>query len=370
MSTKKLFIIALIFFIIAGASLVVYNFVLPQGDSGDEKDNGQEKPLNLEIKQVSNKKAFSLTIGEDGQSIKYYLKDNGRVVKSDFDGSSIAVVADVELPELFKATWSPDKKKVISYFKKPEGIKRYSFDYNSQKGVILSENIKSIAFSPSSEKIVYQYINAQDQQNSISVANADTSSWKNIFQTRLENLIVSWPVPDKIYFFDPPSGTKKSSFYSLDYPSGNFKKIISDQFGLATKISPDGQKILYQKTEEGGKNLKLFVSSSEGTGAKELPVATLVEKCAWSLDNQNIFCAVPQKLSQNAVWPDDYSSGGVSVSDDFYFIDSTSGKKTKIAGSSGQQPFDATELTLSPQENYLFFIDRMREFVYNIELKF
>jgi len=369
MPTKKLFIIVLIFFIIASASLVIYNFVLPQNDSGDKTDSGQEKPLSLEIEQVSAKKAFSLAITDDSQGIKYYLKDDGQVVKSNFDGSSLSTVADVKLPELYRAVWSPDKKKVISFFQKPEGIKRYSFDYTLQKGVALSENIKSVAWSPSSEKIVYQYIDGINQQNSITVANADTSNWKIIFQTRLENLVVFWPVPDKIYFFDTPSGNTKGSLYSLGYPSGNFKKIISDQFGLSAIVSPDGRNILYQTTEEGGKNLKLFISSSDGAGAKELPAATLVEKCVWSLDSQNIFCAVPQNLSQNAVWPDNYSAGGVSVKDDFYLIDAATNKKIKIAGSDNQQSFDATELTLSPLEDYLFFIDRVARFVYGLKLK-
>lgn len=369
MPTKKLFIIALIFFVLAGAALVVYNFVLPPNESDNGNNIDNNKPLNLEIDQVSAKKAFSLAITDDGQGIKYYLKDDGQVVKSNFDGASLSVVAEVKLPELFKAEWSPDKKKVISYFKKPEGTKRYSFDYDSKKGVILSENIKSVAWSPSSEKIVYQYINKESQQNDIAVANADASSWKIIFQTRLTDLVILWPVPDKIYFFDSPTSAKKGSLYSLDYPSGNFKKIISDQFALAAKVSPDGQKILYQATEEGGKNLKLYTAKADGNEAKKLSVATLIEKCVWSLDSQNIFCAVPQTLSENAIWPDDYTENRVTVKDDFYFIDSASGKKTKIAGSNNQQSFDATELTLAPQEDYLFFIDRLLGFVYSIKLQ-
>ena len=366
---KKLFIVALIFFLLASSSLVVYNFVLP-GFNKNDRDNGDEKkPLNLEIKQVSDKKAFSLTIDESGQSIKYYLKNDGRVAKSNFDGSSSAVAQNTALPDLYWAVWSPDKKKVLSFFKTPSAVKRYSFDYNSRQGVVLSENIKSAAFSPSGEKIVYQYVKEQNQQNDIAVANADTSNWKIIFQTRLENLVVLWPRPDKIYLLDMPSGAKKGSLFSLSYPAGDFKKIVSDKFGFSAKISPDGQKILYQTTDERGKNLKLFVSDSGGDNESPLPVATLAEKCVWSQDSQNIFCAVPQKLSEFAIWPDDYSGGRITVKDDFYIIDTATNKKTKIAGSSDQQTFDATELTLSPQEDYLFFIDRLAGFVYGIKLR-
>lgn len=368
MNAKKLFFITLAFFILAGSSLVIYNFVLPQNGSGNKDNSNQDRPLNMKIKKVSDKKAFSLAIDHDRQSIKYYLKDNGQLVKSGFNGSNQTIISDIELPELYRAIWSPDRKKVLSYFKKPEGTQRYSYDYETKNSVLLNESVKQTAWSPSGEKIVYQYVKQEDNQNSIAVANADTSNWKIILQTRLNNLIVSWPLPDKIYLHEAPARGVKASLFSLDYPSGNLKKIIADEFGLAAKISLDGQKILYQTTDENGKNLKLLVISSDGS-KKEISTATLVEKCLWSSDSQNIFCAAPQKLSEFAVWPDDYLAGRVSVQDDFYLIDALTGKKTKIAESNDRQSFDAAELTLSPQEDFLFFIDRQTGFIYSLALK-
>jgi len=369
MNAKKIFIIILVLFLLTSGALVVYNFFLKNKDAPAEREAAFPKTeLNLKISVISKEKALALAIGEDNKTIKYYFEENGRVFSSAFDGSSSESLSTNELPDLSEIIWSPDRKKVIGIF---AGItpKKYFYDFRTKKSVLLNESIKSIAWAPSAGKIAYHYETADGRYNNISISNPDGSNWRAVFQTRLTDLVVSWPAADKIYIFNKPSGLTMGSLFAIDPDSGSFTKIFGDLYGLSAIWSPDGQKMIYQTTDEKGKNLKLYVAYSDGSQQKELPLQTLAEKCAWSSDSQTLFCAVPQKLSEYAVWPDDYSLARVFVSDDFYIVNTASLAKTKIAGSGTSQSFDAQDLILSPNGDYLFFINKKGGLVYNIKLE-
>ena len=368
MNAKKIFIIVIVLFLLTSGALVVYNFFLKSKDAPAEREaTFPEEELNLKINPVSQEKAFAPCLGEDNKTVKYYLEENGHVFSSAFDGSGLESLSENELPGLSEIIWSPDRKKVIGIFQSITP-KKYSYDYQTKKSVLLNEGIKSIDWAPSSQKIVYHYETADGQYNNISIANPDGSSWRAIFQTRLTDLVVRWPAPDKIYIFNKPSGQTKGSLFAIDSGSGSFSKILSDLYGLSAKWSPDGQRMIYQATEEKGKNLKLYAAYSDGSQQKELPLKTLAEKCVWSLDSQTLFCAVPVQLSEHAVWPDDYNLGRVAISDDFYIINASSLQKTKIAGSGTTQSFNAQNLILSPNGDYLFFLNKKDGLIYNIKL--
>ena len=369
MNAKKIFIIILVLFLLTSGTLVVYNFFLKDKEAPAQRESTfPEEELNLKINVISQEKIFAPSLGEDNKTIKYYLEGNGRVSSSAFDGDDPQAITENDLPGLSDIIWSPDRKKVIGIFSSITP-KKYFYDYQTKKSVLLNQSIKSIAWAPSSGKIVYHYETADGQYNNISVSNPDGSNWRAVFQTRLTDLIVAWPAADKIYIFDKPSGLTKSSLFAIDPDSGNFAKILSELYGFSVVWSPDGQKMIYQTTDQNGKDLKLYVAYTDGSQQKELPLKTLAEKCVWSLDSQTIFCAVPQQISEFAVWPDDYSLARVSVSDDFYILNTSSLVKTKIAGSDTSQSFDAQNLILAPLGDYLFFVNRKNGLLYNIKLE-
>lgn len=367
MNTKRFFIIALILFILAGGSLVAYNFFLK--DKGGPAPKNGDGELNLKPKLISQERIFAPTISENGQTIKYYAVSNGKVLQSTFDGSDTETISNVSLAGLVKIIWSPDKKKVISFFDKQGTITKYFYNYSTKTNVGLNGSIKGVTWSPDSQKIAYQYQSADGSNNNVSVANPDGTNWKNIFQTRLTDLVMEWPSPGKISARSKPSGTSKGFLFTLNSQSGEFSKVLDNIYGLSVKWSGDGQKLIYQETDKDGKNLKLYSAQSDASQLKEMPLITLPEKCVWSGDNQYIFCAVPQKITENAVWPDDYFMGKIAIRDDFYMVNLATNEKTKIAQSTDEQSFDAQDLLLSPQEDYIFFINRKDGFLYSIKLE-
>ncbi len=179
---------------------------------------------------------------------------------------------------------------------------------------------------------------------------------------------MEWPAKEKISIRTQVSGLAQSLLYVIDSATGDFNKILSDLYGLNIKWSPKADKILYSTTDSRGRNPKLILSDDKGANSKDLKLTGLADKCVWAKDDRTIFCALPQEISQNAVWPDDYYKGLVILEDDIYKINLETGDKIKIIGSSSQFGFDAQDLFLSPKEDYLFFVNRGDGLLYSLKL--
>lgn len=392
MNIKRFFIIAIVLLVLVVGALLIYNFffknpteaqpqespggALPSSPAdrgglgnlsgGDGQSTGNLS--SLKIKPVSQEKVLSASIGEDGQTVKYYAKSSGNVYESDFDGNNLKKISSVSLANLVKALWSPDKQKVIGIFSDNGKIKKYFYDYNTNQSSLLNDNIGYIAWSPDSKKIAYQYSDPTQEQGNISISNPDGTGYKNIFKTRLDNLVVEWPAKDKISIFQPPSGLAQGILYAINSNTGDFTRVLSDLFGLSVKWSPKADKILFSSTNGNGRGPHLTLADETGTHFKELKVSGLADKCVWSKDDKTVLCALPQEMSEYATWPDDYYKGLIILKDDFYKIDLETGQKTKILGSSDTISYDAQELFLSPKEDYLFFINRGDGLLYSLKL--
>jgi hypothetical protein len=398
MNTKKIFIIASIVFVLLVGSILVYNLVIKKTYIGDQTGDGGALPSSspgditgsglptdtiggtgpsgspgvslagLKLKPISSEPVLAPTIGADGKTVKYYVKSNGNVFESNFDGDNKKKISSTNLTNILKIIWSPNKEKVIGIFNENNQPKKYLFDYVSGQTALLGAGLGYISWSPDGKQIAYQYSSATEEQSNISTANPDGTGWKNIFKTRLENLIVEWPIKEKISIRTPVSGLAQGLLYAINSQTGAFTKVLSDIYGLNTKWSPKADKILFSFTSGDGKNPALMLADETGSQTKDLKVAGLVDKCVWSLDDRTVFCALPQEISPNATWPDDYYKGLVIVKDDFYKINLETNERTKITGSSLGTGYDAQELFLSPKEDYLFFINRIDGLLYSLKL--
>ncbi len=396
MNAKKIFIIAAFALALVAGSLAVYNIffssktpsensstnggALPSGEetniaapttSGNAVVTPKKttSPSSLKIKPISKEKIYGATIGVDGKTVKYFSRANGHIFESDFDGLGLKEISSVTLSGLVKAIWSPDKEMVIGVFSDNGDIKKYYYNYSNNQSSLLNSNIGYVGWSPDSKKIAYQFISAASEERTISIADPDGANWKNIFKTRLDDLIVEWPIKEKISLRTQVSGLSQGLLYVIDSTSGDFTRILSDIYGLNVKWSPRADKILYSKTSSYGKNPALMLADEKGALTKDLKLTGLVDKCVWSKDDRTIFCGLPQDMTPNATWPDDYYQGMLALQDDFYKINLETGEKTKILGSTQEFSYDAQDLFLSPKEDYLFFTNRSSGFLYSLKLQ-
>ena len=366
MPLKKILIILIILLILVTGTLVIYNFFLKvDDDSNEESNNGTvtDQQLDSRIKPISQEPVIGPVI--DNKKVKYYLSNNGNVFESNFDGSDKIQISSNNLPGLIKALWSNNKDKVITIFEKDYLIDKYLYDYNTESSTLLDYKIRWIAWSPTQEKIAYQYYDSKTGDNNISIANSDGSEWTTILSTRMKNLIIEWPDKDKLSIRTMPSGLAQSIIYKIDLSDNNLEKVIKETYGLTALWSPLGDKLLISETNSQGKNLKLKLVDLDEQIIKELTFITLPEKCVWAQDNRTIFCAVPKNIPISAVMPDDYYKGKISFSDEIWKINLETEDIIKIKDSSD---YNAKELLLSPFEDYLLFINQKDGLLYSLEL--
>ncbi len=389
MNTKRIFVIALVLLVIISGALLAYNFIFKKtaaepaasetpgalpltpsdrnSGSGSENGGGNASPASLKLKAISKERVVSATLGEDGKTVKYYTRANGNVFESDFDGLELKKTSATTLANLLKAVWSGDKQKVIGIFSENGKTKKYFYDYNTNQSSLLNDKIGYVSWSPDSKKICYQFSESSGRSN-ISTANPDGTGYKNIFKTRLDNLIIEWPIKEKISLRQPASGLSQNFLYALNSDNGDFVRVLSDIYGLSVKWSPKADKILFSSTDALGKGPHLTLADESGANFKELKLSGIADKCIWSKDDKTIFCALPQQISEYATWPDDYYKGTLIIDDDIYKINLETGEKTKIIGSGESGSFDAQELFLSPKEDYLFFTNRKDGLLWSLKL--
>lgn len=374
MSLKKILIVIAILLIIAAGAAAAYFFFFKEATpttktiiSKEEEViviGSDEESLPALIQPLSPEPALSPTI--DGDFVKYYSAANGNVFQSSLNGGNATRLSADVLDGLWLALWSPiDKTKAINFFDQNGQEWKYLYDFSAKKSSLLDAKIGSVAWSPAENKIVYQYYDSQSGLNNISIANPDGSEWKNIFQTRIKDLIVEWPATGWISLRSKPSGLAQSVVYALDAAGQNFQKLISETYGLTLNWSPIGNKALYSETDSQGKNLKLKLLDAISRTARELSFATLPEKCAWASDDQTIYCAVPTLIPSDAVIPDDYYKGLTEFSDAFYRIDLTTGQVSLLAKAS---QIDAEQLSVSGSKDYLIFVNRKDGLLYSLTL--
>lgn len=368
MDLKKILIALIILLVLSAGVLVFYNFFFQE----EKSSNGEmtEEPIfypSNRVNVISQEPVLGLSVSR--QKIKYYLSGNGNAFESDFDGLNQARLSSNILTGLLEVLWSSDNSKVIVISEEKELIKKYFYDYSTGIAVPLNSKIKWIAWAPDMNKIAYQYYNAQNEDNNISIANPDGLGWSSVLQTRMKNLIVEWPAQDKISIRTRPSGLAKSVVYTINLPSNNLEK-INEGYGMSVLWSPLGDKILFSETDSKGKNLKLKTIDLQKQTISELNFVTLPEKCVWSQDNRNIFCAIPKKISTSGILPDDYYKNKIFFSDDLWRINLDTEEAVKIfeGDEDLQKSYDAQKMILSPQEDYLFFINKKNGLLHSLEL--
>ena len=367
MFSNKTLILIIVGLVVLVGGVLLYLYY-PKGEAPVPTTGGQNGQATDQapsrMKTLSQEPVLGVAV--EDRKVKYYLKSNGHVVESDFDGSNSSLFSSSVLLNLLDVSWSPDKNRVIVLFNQGGEIKKGFYDHKTRQSVSLADGLKSFAWSPDSGEIAYQFINSNE--SNISISNPDGSGWKTIFETKIKDLIVEWPQNSRISIRTRSSGLAPSVVYLIDADNGKFEKIIQETFGLAFLWSPLGNKALYSETDENGKNLKLKVFDVDSRSSKDLNFSTLPEKCAWSKDNKTIFCAVPEEIPSPLILPDDYYKNKISFDDVFWRFNLETGERINILKDKETVAVDAKALLLSPLEDYLLFINQKDGRLYSLSL--
>lgn len=378
---KNVFIISLVLLFLALVFFGVYNFAfdniskLKKTETSKEEERTSVLPEegSKKIVAISDEPVLGATFDMDEKKIRFYDKRNGNVMEVTPDGSIKKVLFENDLSNLKSVLWSPNKNFVISGFGSGSDKKFYLYSYVTRRSVELKSGIDEIIWDNQGEKIIYKYFDESSEERSLNVSDPNGKNWETL--TTLDGKFKKSEfahVPQTLFvsFWNYPNAFEESSLSRVNLLDENEKKeILFGKFGADYLWSPNGRKVLISSVDKGGRNLKLEVLDIGSDKINNLVAPTVVEKCAWSNNNEDIFCSMPSEISGESVMPNDYQEAKILTRDTFWKINVESGKKDRVIELDEiEEKYDATELFLSPNEDMLFFTNRHDNKLYRLIL--
>jgi len=374
---RKILIILLIILAIALAGFAVYYVYFRKapgesttGTPGTGKPSAQTGVLAIDDKliKISSVPAVSPTASADGKKI-IYIGKKSNLYETDFDGGNQKETNLVVLQNLIKILWSPARDEFAAVYANADGRKIF---YNNTKTKMVAPydaGIQSLAFSKTENKIAYYSSNDIQNTNAVFTADASGANARSVFNTRVKDIRVEWVAGNQIAISTAPSGLVPNVLWVLNTDTQKLLPVMSQIYGFTMKWAPSGDRFLFSQTDAKGANLSLFSSNQTGTEVKNLGVATLPEKCAFSAKDENIvFCSAPVSASE-IVWPDDYYKQLYSASEQIWSINLSTGKKDMIYDFNETLATDASDLIVSPDANRLVFLNKKDGAIYSLKIK-
>ncbi|PIR73284.1 MAG: hypothetical protein COU40_03460 [Candidatus Moranbacteria bacterium CG10_big_fil_rev_8_21_14_0_10_35_21] len=375
---KKTFLISAISF---GVILLLWGIYFLSFQKPSVKDSSQDEsetvqeiaepiiPKTGKLVAITEEAVLAPTINETEDGIKYYNKNTGQVFQVDFDGDGKETLSSKELSGILNIFWSPDKTKVLSR-NNVNGAERYGYySYEEVMGGLLHENIQSLSWQ-NNRKIIYSFFNTVTKKDSLNMADYDGANWSKISDLDSSSIFLA-PIPKTglISFWNEPDASQESKLSSVPTIGGEIKIISSGNFGADYLWNEDGTLALSSHSDsKNGLKMQLGSFSADGSNYKDLDLPTFISKCIWK-NTQSVYCALPSSIPENSVLPNSYYQGNFNTTDTFWEIDVLTGEKKRIVDLkeiNGQ--YDATNLFLSPDKGFLFFVNRTDEKLYRIEL--
>jgi len=374
---RKILIVLLVILALALAGFAVYYvyFRKTPGETTTETPGAGKPPaqtgvraMDDKLKKISSVIAVSPIASADGQKILYAGK-KGNLYETDFDGGNQKETNLVVLQNLIKTLWSPAREEFATIYANADGRKIFYNNAKTKKTSPYDAGIKSLAFSKSENKIAYYLSNDLQNTNAVFIADADGANARAVFNTRVKDIRVEWVSSNQIAISTAPSGLVPNVLWVLNIDTQKLLPVMSQVYGFTMRWSPSGGRFLFSQTDTKGANLTLSSSNQTGTEVKNLGLATLPEKCAFSAKDENIvFCSAPAS-APDIVWPDDYYKQIYSASEQIWSINLSTGKKDMVYDFDETLASDAADLIVSPGADRLIFLNKKDGAIYSLKLK-
>jgi len=322
-------------------------------DSGNTIKNKAE--LASKLSQISSSRVFSVAPVKSSKI--RYLTTDGTVVEIDQDGLERIVVTKNNLKEFRSVSWAPDGKSFI-YF---DSTGPYLYDIENEQGYPLNKDIKSVAFSPNGNKIVYHFFNSDEGEGNISISNPDGSNYSVVLKTRLSSINLEWPNTNKISFQEKLSADKISALFGFNIMDKTLTSFVDNKIGLDVLWSSSGSRVLYSFFDEEGLNLAIKELDSEKTIS--LSQKTFASKCAWGIRDDTLYCAEPSTSPDKPIKP--------SYSNSPEYLTKQEISANKIMNLFKPSSFDPILIKnpfVSSLESSLYFINYLDGRLYNLNI--
>lgn len=310
----------------------------------------------------SNPVAASAFVDED--RIVFIEKSTGHIYQKVFASSTPERISNITIPRISEALLGAGGKKLILQYFDDLGLQTFlaEIDVSGKKplgGEFLPRDILDIVFEENSNRILYLSESSPGLFSLIEVL--DGGDVRNIFSSPLRDLSINRvDLNNNIFLSTKPSVYSEGFLFKLDPLTQNFEKIVGNELGFNTNVSPDGQNQIMNINKDNVSISVLSINNDDVDNRHPIPVKTLVDKCVWSsINNHTVFCGVPSNINQPGL-PDSWYKGIASFSDSLWEINISSQTTKRLVDlpGVGYQNIDITDLQLSDDERSFSFINK------------
>ncbi len=343
-----------------------------------------------EIKKINKKRDIKKKILDKDfvSEIVYILSKNNHVYRTYTDTLKENRVSNITIPKIQEVLFFDKDNFIVRYLNK-NTIKTYSIflsekseeelaiekeqnkdilvDENLKKfnGLFLPNNILEITKSPNNSDIFYlykkngEYIGVKSNKlgdNPKKIKKFDFFEWN-----------INWVDSNKILFTSKPSKETHSIAMELNLNNGSFIKKSKSLLAGNSLPNRDYSKILFSGIN--GENIFLMIWDKDKDSRKITRISTVVDKCVWSKNNIDVYCAVPIRgLDKNQ--PDSWYRGYNYFNDRIFKINTNTLKSELIYSNRGNDPhFDMVNIALDATERYIYWIDKKTRFAWSWQIK-
>jgi len=297
--------------------------------------------------------------------VRYVDRATGHIYDADLATLAKTKIANQTLPKIYEAHFRPDGNAVL--------VRSLKDDSDVVENLVLTltppkststDTLYSVSSAP-----VRGNINtiAVGSGNTLFYSLRDTSSIVSATfsgagdKTLLTSPFTDWRLAaagESLIVHTKASANASGFAYKLGTSNGVLTKILGPLNGLAVIPNVSGNRVLYSYVENN--KTRLFAKNLTNNTLSEILPTTIAEKCIWSVKQiDTVFCGAPiDGLGPNE--PDDWYRGATHFSDSIWlfntgaeFAQVLSEPKTKFG-----VDLDLAEPKLSPDEDYLVFINR------------
>jgi hypothetical protein len=343
-------------FAVAGATFFEDTRPLPQ----------QDTPTVTTTAPTTKSKTPPAPTFETVPALRYIERATGHIYEMYLDTGLANKISDSTIPSIYEAFFDAKASTIIYRYLGSDNrtVTSYMATLGGSQGEFLPSNITDVSLSPDRSKFFYI---AENSSNASGTTRSFSDTKKTqVFSSPFTEWLSQWVTSEKIFLTTKASYSTTGSLFVLNTATGTLSKIFGGIVGLTTLSNNTGTKILYSMTQNTGPRLLLFDPNKHLSITT--PFYTLPEKCVWSQDNINVYCAVPKTIT-GSQYPDVWYQGQTSFNDQFIKINTETSIGSTIADSTTETAVDGTHLFLNKDESTLFFINKKDSTLWSLNLK-
>lgn len=362
--TKKIFIVSAIIFLIVGVYLAVQFFVFQKKTTSyentevvkDDKDksieNEGKESSNEKIKQIIEGGVKNPFLNNSKNKILYFNQNN--FISTGLDGTTKSSIGTYPFTNVENIEWSSDNNLAIV---KDSG-KYFIFDVKKNETKPFKSDADNVIWGKIPNQLVYKYFDNNTKKRSLNISDLSGEKWQEIMEIpfRYANIELN-PKNETLVIFSKPTASEETQFFIVNLIKKESREMKLNYKGVNYKWSPDGEKLLFSYTKDAGKT-NLAILQVETEKITELNFPGIIDKCVWTGNSVNVYCASPT-FETAVILPDDWMSGKSFSSDTFWKINTIKGEQKRIIELAEiNKDVDASFLFLDKDEKNLFFIDK------------